>query len=140
MVRFGSVRFDLVRFGSIHTDDSLLFTVYIFIYCFPDSLFSIMAWNEFSAANEKEVYRLLTPLIKFAEKPTTSEHTLSRVDGQQQQQQPKPPPTKRKAKTPAANKPKQRRQLPNPNKKQKTKQTEKSDTAESELVTVENFI
>ena len=94
-----------------------------------------MAWNEFSAANEKEVYRLLTPLIEFAGKPPTSEHTVSRVDGQQQ-----PPPTKRKAKTPAANKPKQRRQPTNPNKKQKTKETETTSTAEPELVTVENFI
>ena len=94
-----------------------------------------MAWNEFSAGNEREVYRLLTPLINFAGKPPTSEHTVSRVDGQQQ-----PPPTKRKAKTPAVNKSKQRRQPANPNKKQKTKQTEKNTTPEPELVTVENFI
>ena len=95
-----------------------------------------MAWNEFSAANEKEVYRLLSPLIEFAGKPTSSENIVPTIGERQQ-----PPPTKRKAKTPAANKPKQPRQPQNPNKKRKTKQLKKdSSNPEAELVTVENFI
>ena len=99
-------------------------------------LFWIMAWNEFSAASEKEVYRLLTPLIEFAGKPAASEHTVPTVGGRQQ-----PAPAKRKAKTPITNKPKQRHQPNNPHKKQKIKQAEKdSSPPETELVTVENFI